>query len=161
MTHLFSVVSRDLIKMMQPAGQSSSKLSSTTGYIFSHGDFSLSNMSSSSPEKSKYSILLSPTINKSRYKWLYLDLIYFDIASSTDCEADTDSGLRIVNSDSPQTEILYKICMRNNSVNERVIWLDRSVRDLRLEYEYQQQMMGEKWRGFVLYYKSKILLFSV
>ena len=147
--------------MMQPAGQSSSKLSNTAGYIFSHGDFSLSEMTLSSPEKSNYYIIISPTIDQSRYKWLYLNFLYFDIASSTDCEADTDSGLRVVNSDLAPTEILYNVCMRNNSVNERVIQLDRSVGNLRLEYEYQQQKMGENWRGFVLYYKSKILLLSV
>ena len=146
--------------MMQPAGQSSSKLSNTAGYITSHGDFSLSKMTLSSPEKSNYYIIIAPTINKSRYKWLYLDLIYFDIASSTDCGADTDSGLRVVDSDSPQKEIIYNICMPNNSMTEKVIRLDRSVGNLRLEYKYQQQKMGENWRGFVLYYKSKILLYS-
>ena len=146
---------------MQRVGQNSTKHSSTSGYIFSHGDFSLSKIPISSPEMSNYYIIIAPTIDKSRYKWLYLDLIYFDIASSTDCWADTDSGLRVVDSDSPQKEIIYNICMTNNSMTERVIRLDHSVGNLRLEYKYQQQMMRENRRGFVLYYKSKILLLSV
>ena len=141
---------------MQPNGQTPSKLSDKAGYIFSHGDFSLSNLSTSLPTNSNYSISLSLTIIGDKYKWLYLDLIYFDIASSIDCAANTNNGLVI----REYEKTLDSICMNNMSMPERVIQLNSSVVALDLEYSYRSQTTGGHRRGFVLFYKSKLILHS-
>ena len=150
----FAVVNWTYILTMQT---NEAKVSDAEGYIFSHSNFSLAKTSITPPRDSDYSIGLSPLLTVNNYKWLYLNLIYFDIANSTECIEDIDSGLVIKGSE----KTLEYICFSNKSMPERLIQLDNSVLDLELEYKYCPQTTGDHRRGFVLFYKSKMTLHSI
>ena len=134
---------------MHENDRESMQLEDTSGYIASHSGFNLSVMAISSLLNSSYYISLSFTTVANPYKWLYLNLIYFD---TIDCN-NTSTGLVIKKQE--EENILHRICTASSSMPQNAIRLDGSAKNLDLKYEFQQTA-GDQRRGFILFYKGRI-----
>lgn len=129
------------------------QLPDNEGYLASHEDFSMIETPIPHPLNKDYSIKLTLS---ARHKWLYLDLIYFDIADATTCP----SGL--VMREIGNENFFYHVCSDIASLPERIIPLNSEGVTIELAYKFQKEMDNER-RGVLLYYKSYyvMLVFAV